>query len=443
MSRYFTRERFGRPQFLAGLLLLAFAGQAMWLVHQELRAGNGPELAEATRIREGWKQWQGHGIAAAPAMGFVANASSDKNIVDGLRAGDPSSIDQTAKDPTNNPSPNTTDPYRSEESGFDTQHSPLLYLASAGPLLAWPKHLEAESAEYWRWLPRLPFLACGMLLGASLWYVARRLCGNTGGFVALALYCFSPVMIQASAVWHTEPEIAAAWGAFGAIFTAIAVAHTLYAPREVVLWNWRRIVLLGVSLGIAVGSQFSMIVLVPMALAFLMYVAPVRRGAGVVIWIAACVVGLGLLFGFYFFHPRVFVEAMRHAEFWGATWRGFTVFGVYREVAAQIGRACPALILALPVALATYAIWPRARYFGNTAPLLVAVVFVAMGMAHPHVAGEGFLLAAVPFIFIFVAGALADLMETRQRALVQASVLGLLVAYAVWGLVNLARVQVG
>jgi hypothetical protein len=425
MSRYFTRERFGRPQFLAGMLLLVFAAQTMWLVHQELRAGNGPELAEAGRIREGWKQWQGHGIAAAPTMGFGASSSAGED-----------------RDIELNPF-RTADAFRGDESGFHAQHSPLLYLASAGPLLLWPKHLETESAEYWRWLPRLPFLACGLLLGASLWYVARRLCGNAGGFVALTLYCFSPAIIQASAVWHAEPEIAAAWGAFGAIFTAIAVAHTLYAPREVVLWNWRRIVLLGVSLGIAVGSQFSMIVLVPMALAFLLYVAPVRRGAGVMIWIAACAVGSGLLFGFYFFHPRIFVEGMRHAEFWGATWRGFTVWGVYKQVAVQIGRACPALILALPVALVTYVLWPRARYFGNTAPLLVAVIFVALGMAHPHVAGEGFLLAAVPFIFIFVAGALADLMETRQRWLVRAGVLGLMVAYAVWGLVNLARVQVG
>src|SRR5947209_18103202 len=94
---------------------------------------------------------------------------------------------------------------------------------------------------------------------------------------------FSPSLIQASALWHTEPEIATAWGAFGTIFTAIAVAHTLYAAREVVLWNWRRILLLGVSLSIAVGSQFSMIILVPLALGFLLYVVPVRKGAALVI----------------------------------------------------------------------------------------------------------------------------------------------------------------
>src|SRR5437762_2927755 len=175
---------------------------------------------------------------------------------------------------------------------FDVEHSPLLYLVSAAPLLAWPgPSLEADWANYWRWLPHLPFLACGMLLGASLWYVARRLCGNPGGYVALALYCFSPALIQASARCHREPEIVAAWGAFGTIFTAIAVAHTLYAPREVILWNWRRIVLLGISLAIAVGSQFSFVVVIPMALGFLLYVAPVRRQAGLVIWIAACAVG--------------------------------------------------------------------------------------------------------------------------------------------------------
>jgi len=410
MRRYFTRERFGRPQFLAGLLLLCFFAQALWLVQAEMRTAREPDGAEAVRIGEGWKQWHGRGIAAAPLL-------------------DPAGIQP--------------DPFRVDSGGFDTEHSPLLYLASAAPLLAWPQDLGSDSAAYWRWLPRIPFLACGVFLGASLWYVARRLCGNSGGFVALTFYCFSPSMLQASAVWHTEPEIVVAWGAFGAIFTAIAVAHTLYAPREVVLWNWRRIVLLGISLAIAVGAQFSLIVLVPMTLGFLLYVAPVRRKAGLVIWVAASVVGFGLLFAMYFLQPHAFAESMRRASFWGATWRGFAFFGVYRQVAVGIGRACPALALGLPVTLVTYAIWPRTRYFGNTAPLLVGVLFVLLGMAHPHVAGAGFLLAAIPFVFLFVSGVLADLLETSYRSLVMACVVGMMAAYVVWSLVNLAQVPQG
>lgn len=400
-------ERLGRLQFLAGLLLLAFLAQAIWLVHTELRAGHDPDEPEAVRIREGWKQWHGRGVAGAP----FAETSGEADF----------------------------NPFLNQEAGFDTEHSPLLYLVSSAPLRGWPKQFASD----WRWLPRLPFLACGVFLGASLWYVARRLCGNKGGLIALTLYCFSPVMIQASAVWHTEPEIAAAWGAFGTIFTAIAVAHTLYAPREVVLWNWRRIVLLGISLAIAIGAQFSMIVLVPLALALLLYVAPVRKQAGAVIWVAGFGVGVILLCGFYFFHLKVFAESMRHAIFWGATWRGFTVFGVYKQVAVQIGRACPAMALLFPVAMVTYVAWPRTRYFGNTAPLLIAVLFVGLGMAHPHSAGAGFLLASVPFLLIFVAGILADVLETRYRLVVTAGVFGMMAAYVVWSVVNLAAVPAG
>src|SRR5579863_381761 len=295
----------------------------------------------------------------------------------------------------------------------------------------------------WRWLARLPFLACGLLLGASLWYVARRLCGNTGGLIALTLYCFSPALLQASASWHSEPDVVAAWGAFGTVFTAIAVGHTLYAPREVVLWNWRRILLLGVAMAIAVGAQFSMVLVVPLALALLMYVAPVRRGAGAIIWLAACMAALTLLFAIYFFDRHAFFESLRRAEFWGAGWRGFAIAGVYKQVAAQLGRACPAFALALPFTLGTYLAWPRTRYFGNTASLLVAVLMVVLGIAHPHTGGAGFLLAAAPFLFIFVAGVLVDLMETRRRTLVTAGVVGMLAAYVIWSVASLLGVPRG
>src|SRR5579872_330168 len=103
MRPYFTRERFGRPQFLAGLLLLCFLAQALWLAHAELRAGHEPDGAEALRIGEGWKQWHGRGIAAAP---FLDSENSAQ------------------------------EPLRGDGSGFDSEHSPLLYIVSAAPLLA-------------------------------------------------------------------------------------------------------------------------------------------------------------------------------------------------------------------------------------------------------------------------------------------------------------------
>ena len=411
MSRFFTRERFGRPQFLAGALLLIFLAQAVWLLRSDLRTSEAPSDAEQVRLAAGWRQIQGGAIAGAPYP-----------------------------DP-----PGALPPDVSRDAdGFDTEHSPLLPLLTAAPLLALPQRfLDAGFSPYWRWLVHLPFLACGVFLGASLWYVARRLCGNTGGFLALALYCFSPAIIQATALWHTDPDIFAAWGSFGAIFTAIAVAHTLYAPREVVLWNWRRIVLLGVALAIAVGSEFSMIIVVPAALALMLYVAPIRRGAVFTILTVACCVAALLLYATYFFDAHAFFQGIAHASFWGATWRGFTIPGVYREVGSQALRGCPALIVLLPVAIATYVFWPRTRYFGNTAPGLVALLFLGLGMAHPHIAGAGFLLASIPFLLIFVSGAIADLIETSYRVLVTACVGGLLGAYVLWSLMALFHVSRG
>ncbi len=397
--------------FVAGVVLLAFAAETIWLVHAELSATQGMELGEAIRIGEGLKQWHGKGIAGAPVTEQADNPMAHF--------------------------------FAGEKNGFDTEHSPFLSLATAAPLLAWPRGLTADSSGYWRWLSRVPFMACGILLGASLWYVARRICGNAGGLIALTLYGFSPWFVQSAAVWHAEPEVVGAWGAFGTIFTAIAVAHTLYAPREVVLWNWRRIVLLGVSLAIAIGAQFSFIVLVPLALFFLLYVAPVRKGAGVAIWIASCVIAFLLLIGFYFFRMPAFLDSMRDAAFWSATWRGFTVLGVYKQVAVQIGRACPALAILVPVMLLTYVVWRRTRYFGNTAPLMVAALFVILAMANPHTAGAGFLLAAIPFLFIFVSGVLADLLETSFRPVILASVLALLITYVARTLLALAQVPRG
>src|SRR5207302_10170570 len=135
--------------------------------------------------------------------------------------------------------------------------------------------------------------------------------GNVGGYIALMLYCFSPGIVRSSALWFAEPEIGATWGAFGAIFTAIAVAHTLYAPREVVLWNWRRILLLGLSLALAIGTQFSLVITIPAALASMLYLAPARRTAAFAIWVASCTIAFVLIFASYSFRPGIFWEGIR------------------------------------------------------------------------------------------------------------------------------------
>jgi hypothetical protein len=397
----------GKPQWIAGTLLLIFLAQCTWLISHSLRTGD-MDLREWYRLDTGMRMWH-RAPPTAPADPHSA-----------LAPGPPPRI--------------------RDNDGFDPDHSALWYLISSAPLLIWPGRFQSSSLLYWGWLARAPHLAFALLLGASLWYVARRLYGNEGGFVALTLYCFSPGMIRAASVWFAEPETGAAWGAFGTIFTAIAVAHTLYAPREVVLWNWRRTLLLGVSLALAVGSQFSLLVMAPLALLLMLYLAPTRRGAALTIWAAACAIAVALLFAAYLFRPAAFFDGLRHATWLGFTPQVFSMSAAYRELLAGMGQNGPALIFALPIALATYILWPRSRYFGNTAPLLVAIFCLVLGLATPHYQGLGFQLIAVPFLFVFVAGVTADLLETKHRTLVMACTFGLLSAYAFWSVLELARV---
>jgi hypothetical protein len=409
MGKFLTRERFGRPQVLAGFLLLGFLAQCGWL----LVRGTQPlemDSSHLFRVVEGLQQWSEQSVAGTPS-------------VERINAGTP------------------TPPEVEHNQGYDPNHSPLWYLVASLPMLGWTGTSEAGSFHYWGWLARAPYLIFGVLLGASLWYVSRRLYGNAGGYIALTLYCFSPLVLRSSTLYSAQPEMGAAWGAFGAIFTAIAVAHTLYAPREVIVWNWRRILLLGLSLALAVGSQFSLIILLPITLGFMLYLAPTRRCAAVAIWAAGCGVACVLLFASYLFRPGVFWQGMRHAKFFGIAWQAFLMPEAYVRTLAQIGQSGPVLLLAaIPVALIAYFAWRRPKYFGNTAPLMIAALFLVLNLGTPHYPGFGFQLMAAPFWFVFVAGIAADLLETRRRDLAMACVWGLLLANALWNLAELARV---
>jgi Dolichyl-phosphate-mannose-protein mannosyltransferase len=318
-----------------------------------------------------------------------------------------------------------------------TERSPLVPLiAGLAARMSGAENKIVYLSDY-RFVIRLPFLLAGLLLGASLWYVARRLYGNLGGYIALGLYSFSPVMIG----WSSQvgPGIVAAWGSFGLIFTAIAVAHTLYAPREVVLWNWRRILLMGLSIAICIGAQFSLwVVLVP-ALAFMLWVGHVRPGAALAIFVAACVTGLLLLSTVYSFRPAVFGMALRNANWLvisadDPSWR--SVSAMFANFFLQNGIG---LVLLLAVTLVAFAAWNRARFFGTAAPLIVGLLLVVLA-ARLHLAGLTFLLAGMPFLILFMAGVSTDLLEGPYALAANTVIGGVLIANAmidVYGLLHL------
>ncbi len=116
-------------------------------------------------------------------------------------------------------------------------------------------------------LLRLPFIFFGVWLGGGLWWVSRRLYGNEGGFIALALYCFSPEMIRACV--QPNNEILAAWGIYGVLYTAIGLAHTMQGPPR--KW-WPRLALLTLALGLTAAAHVVAAILgLLLAFGFMLY----------------------------------------------------------------------------------------------------------------------------------------------------------------------------
>jgi hypothetical protein len=391
----------GIPQIIAGVLLAAFLAQCVWLaVHSPMRE------MELAQIERGQTLFQQHKFAAEAARSPVIPVLAAAPLIgSGIRIGDHGS-ESRATVLRGTPFPGAT---------------PIFY----------------PHPRSWRWRARLPFIAIGVLLGASLWYVARRLYGNAGGYIALALYAFSPAIILRAAT--IQPAMVAAWGAFGMVFTAIAVSHTLYAPREVVLWNWKRIGLLGLAIVLGVGSHMALGAVALLALGFMLYLVPGRRGAAVAIVAAASAVALILLMAAYGFDVRAMaatVRGLRTADF-APQLLGRKL--TYNLLAVFFLRM-PGVLAALVAALIAYAAWKRPRFFGVTAPLVSFGLLIVMGVTLPHLGGYDLFVASLPFAFVFSAGVFADLLETAHGGLVTGILTGILAAHAVYSVAGLMRI---
>jgi hypothetical protein len=285
----------------------------------------------------------------------------------------------------------------------------ILTLRLAGILPAIARHWPRNDTKFSvyaapsRWLVRLPFVAFGLWLGGALWWVARRIFGDEGGYVALGLYCFSPPMLIAGA--SADSAILASWGLFGLVFTGIGVAHTLYAPAK----RWRpRILLLGLAIGLtAAASVGAAVAGLLLATVFMLYLAPGRRLYSLMIVMIGSAVG-GVVFLLCFgFNIRDLNAAglIPNSEYLHFTVRRVGAFqsvpGAMLEIVTFV--ACTLVFL----------LWRRTQYFGNLAPLVVALVL-------PWWPGEffpsGSVIWSLPFAMVFVGGIYGDLLERRSFA---------------------------
>ena len=259
----------------------------------------------------------------------------------------------------------------------------------------------------------MPFCLFAMWLGGGLWWVSRRLFGNAGGFLALALYVFSPAIVRYAVTPNNE--VLAMWGLYGLVYTAIGVAHAMHGPRA----RWKpRIALLTLALGLTAAAHLlAAFVGFVASTAFMFYLAERRRSAVLLIVTYAAIGALVIEFAFFSFRlqPFTYVFTGGAGRFW------FSLDGLRLFARDQLN--APVLI-ATGVALVLYAAVRRSRYFGNTTPLLMVLAVAFLTSTQTFTAPW---LWALPFLFTFIGGVFADALETRYRKLFLATA-GLVVA---------------
>jgi hypothetical protein len=351
--------KMGRPQRYAAILLLCFFGQCLWLSVRTPMSGNDYDYARCGR--EMWEK-------PSPLAGYFTSCG---NMQDGTAA------------------------YRAAGLPLTLQRITLGFASGANP---WEMRHELS---YVNLLVRLPFILIAVWLGGALWWVSRRLYGNEGGFLALAMYCFSPLVLRAAIAPNNE--IIAMWGLYGIVYTAIGVAHAMQGPRK----KWRpRIALLALAFGVTASAHiiaafFGLV----LALVLMMYLAERRRGDVLQVLTITTIAAFVVLFASYAFRPGALLYVFSGGE--ARSWLTLTGFKYLFT-----NPLCAGFYAMLAVALMFAIAEKRSRYFGNIAPLCCAAVLIPLMTT---VSRTQPWLWALPFLFTFAGGVFADLLETRQR----------------------------
>ncbi len=388
--------RFHTPQRIAAGLLLLFLAQGLWLTSRQTLSERDYQYARCGR--EMWEH-------APPLAGYFTSCG---NIHDGVLAyrlaGLPLALYVDWE--------RLADHFRKPED--------RVLPTSDATVSAWELRHQMTHVMM---LLRAPFLAAGMLLGGVLWWVTRRLFGDAGGYTALTLYCFSPPVLRLTVM--PNAEILTALGLFSAIYTAIGVAHAMQGPRR----KWRpRIVLLTAAMALVAGSHIAALpVALGLSLLLMLWIAEGRRSLLLPVLLTAGAGAIAVLFACYNFSPDAFSYIFRS----DAGQLGLAVDPA-RRLYESMGNA--GLTVALVAALWLYVALKRTIYFGNTTPLLTAVVLSAVVTVGVPGAPQ---IWALPFVCAFIGGVFADTFEMPKGRVAMAAAVAVCGLQAVFCLLSL------
>jgi len=384
------RFRFNLPQRIAAALLAAFLLQGFWLISRQTLTDSDYQYARCGR--ETWEK-------PSPLAGYYTSCG---NIHDGILAyrlaGLPLTLNlllERGIDLFRKPENRVVQQQGSEPSTWELRHQMTHILL----------------------LLRLPFLFAGCALGGCIWWVTRRLYGNLGGYTALALYCFSPAVLKACV--SPNPDVLAALGVYGGVYTCIGVAHSMQGPAR----KWRpRIVLLIVAFGVTAASHIAALPLAALlGLAAMFWIAEGRRSQTLPVVLIAAVGALIFVFACYGFSLDATSYVFRSSAglLWLSTDPARRFFSSLTNGGVTLA-SCAAGVLYLAAR--------KSRYFGNTFPLLCSTVLFLLIMTGAPGTPR---LWALPFLLTFVGGVFADAYEGPRGKLALAAGGAIVLAQAV------------
>ena len=391
------RFQFNLPQRIAAGLLALFLIQGLWLTEHQTLTDRDYQYARCGR--ETWER-------PSALAGYYTTCGNIHDGILGYRlAGLPLTMNLLAE--------RGMDPFRKPEDRV---------FQADGEVSTWELRHQLTHVLL---LLRLPFLLAGCLLGAGLWWVTRRLYGNFGGYTALALYCFSPPVLRACVA--PNAEMLAALGVYGGVYTCIGVAHAMQGPRR----KWRpRIMLLITAFGLAAAAHIAALpVMALMGLAAMVWVAEGRRSQVLPVVLAAVVGALLVVFACYGFSPDAFSYVFRSSA--GFLW---VSLDPARRFFSSLGNA--GITLASVAVVVLYLGLKKSRYFGNTAPLLCALVLFLL--VTKGVPGAPWLWA-LPFLLTFIGGVWADAYESPHGKLALDAAGAVVLLQAIFCVLSLPR----
>jgi len=373
------RFHFNFPQRVAAGLLGLFLIQGLWLTGHQTLSDRDYQFARCGR--DMWER------PAALAGYFTSCGNIHDGILAYRLAGLPLTLNLLA------------------EQGLDHFRKPEnRVVQTSGTVSTWELRHQLTHILF---LLRLPFLGVGLVLGAGLWWVTRRLYGNLGGYTALALYCFSPAVLRACVV--PNPDILAAIGVYGGIYTCIGVAHAMQGPKR----KWRpRIFLLAALFGVTAASHIAALPVVALlGFALMLWVCEGRRSQTPPVVLMAVFGAMVFAFACYGFSSDAFSFLFRSES--AFLWLSLAPARRFFTTPGNAGIA-----LAAAAAAILYLGLRRSRYFGNTAPLLSALVLFPLVMTGAQ--GTPWLWA-LPFLLTFIGGVFADAFESPRGRLAVAA----------------------